>query len=220
MAEIALVSVNVAEPQILGMRSGAPVISAIAKQPVAGPTIFLGTGNLAGDRQADRRYHGGPDKAVYAYPADHLPIWREELGVEFGPGTFGENLTVAGWLEADIWIGDVWEWGEALLQVTQPRTPCYKLALHTQRPDLLKSFVATGRTGWYLRVLQPGNAPVGGPIRVVERHPAGISVLAAHRVGVPQGASPAEIERLLDLAPLAAEWKRLLRRRLKARNRH
>ena len=219
LAEIRLVSVNVAEPQFLAMRSGAPVVSAIAKQPVADPTIFLDQRNLTGDRQADRRFHGGPDKAVYAYPADHFPAWQAELGIELGPGSFGENLTTAGWHETDVCIGDVWEWGEARLQVTQPRSPCYKLALHTGRPDLLKRFVATGRTGWYLRVLRPGNAPVAGPIRLADRDPAGISVLDAHRAGLPNGAAPAEIERLLELAPLAAEWKRLLRRRLKPRKR-
>ena len=127
----------------------------------------------------------GRDKAVYAYPVEHLPLWNDELGTDFGPGTFGENLTTAGWLEDDVRIGDVWAWGEARLQVSQPRSPCYKLATVTGRPDLLKRFVRTGRTGWYLRVLQPATVPVAGPIQVIERDPAGISVLLAHRASLP-----------------------------------
>jgi MOSC domain-containing protein YiiM len=166
---IDLVSVNVAVPQVIGTRRGQPVLSAIGKQPVAVPDLTLDWLNLAGDRQADLRVHGGPDKAVYAYPAEHLPRWNNELGFDppVGPGTFGENLTTTGWLEDEVHLGDIWSWGDALLQVTQPRSPCYKLALVTGRPELLRRFVATGRSGWYLRVLRPGIVPVAGPMTIV-----------------------------------------------------
>jgi MOSC domain-containing protein YiiM len=181
--EVGLVSVNVAEPSVIGTRRGRPVWSAIGKRPVAAAILRLDILNLEGDRQADLRVHGGPDKAVYAYPSEHLIPWNAEFGMEppFGPGTFGESVTTAGWLEDEVRIGDVWAWGEARLQVTQPRSPCYKLAMVTGRPDLLKRLVESGRTGWYLRVLRPGRVPVTGPIRVVERHPAGVTVLHVHR---------------------------------------
>jgi MOSC domain-containing protein YiiM len=162
-------------------------VSAIGKRPVAAATLRLEVLNLEGDRQADLRVHGGPDKAVYAYPSEHLPRWNAELRTEpaMGPGTFGENLTTVGWLEDEVRIGDIWAWGEAYLQITQPRSPCYKLALVTGRPDLLKRLVESGRTGWYLRVLQPGRVPIAGPMRLVKRHPAGITVLDAHRAASP-----------------------------------
>jgi MOSC domain-containing protein YiiM len=187
---VGLVSVNVAEPRVIGTRHGRPVLSAIAKRPVAVATLRLDTLNLEGDRQADLRVHGGPDKAIYAYPAEHLPHWNDEFGGDplrpsaqarpFGPGTFGENLTTTGWLEDMVRIGDVWSWGEALLQVTQPRAPCFKLAMVTGHPELVKRFVESGRTGWYLRVLRPGTVPVAGPILVVERQPGAATVLQAH----------------------------------------
>ena len=151
--------------------------------------------------------HGGPDKAVYAYPVEHLPLWNDELGTDFGPGTFGENLSTEGWLEDDVCIGDVWAWGEARLQVCQPRSPCYKLATITGRPDLLKRLVHTGRTGWYLRVLRPATVPVAGPIQVIERDPAGISVLRAHHASLPGGLDRAGVEAVARVDALAADWR-------------
>ena len=202
-----LVSVNVALPEVIGtLRRDKPIVSGIAKRPVAGETLRLGALNLEGDGQADLRVHGGPDKAVYAYPVEHLPVWNAELGTAFGPGTFGENLTTAGMLEDEARIGDVWTWGEARLQIVQPRSPCYKLAAITARPDIGKRLIRAGRTGWYLRVLEPGEVPVAGPIRVVERHPAGVTVLDAHRATLP-GASRDERVRVAAVEPLADSWK-------------
>jgi MOSC domain-containing protein YiiM len=168
---IEIVSVNIAEPREIGTRRGRPVQSGIVKHPVASTTIELTTTNLVGDRQADLRVHGGPDKAVYAYPVEHLALWNEELGVDppFGPGTFGENLTIRGWIEEDVRAGDIWAWGDARLQIVDPRGPCFKLAMVTGRPDIVKRMNANGRTGWYLRVLQPATVPTTGPIELIER---------------------------------------------------
>ena len=187
---VGLVSVNVAEPSVIGARHGLPILSAIAKRPVTEATLRLDSLNLEGDRQADLRVHGGPNKAVYAYPAEHLSRWNDEFGLDtrpdsgqkrrFGPGDFGENLTTTGWLEDAVHLGDVWSWGEALLQVTQPRAPCFKLAMVTGRPELIKQFIESGRTGWYLRVLKPGAVPVAGPILVIARQPDAPTVLQAH----------------------------------------
>jgi MOSC domain-containing protein YiiM len=206
--DVRLVSVNVGLPRVIGAtRWGKPIRSGIVKQPVTAASISLDTLNLDGDRQADLTVHGGPDKAVYAYPIEHLPVWNDELGTDFGSGTFGENLTTAGWLEDDVRIGDIWAWGEARLQISQPRSPCYKLATVTGRPDLLKRLVRTGRTGWYLRVLQGGTAPVSGPIQVIERHPAGISVLLAHLASQPGVLDRTEVEAVARVDALAPDWR-------------
>jgi MOSC domain-containing protein YiiM len=209
--EVRLVFVNVGQPRVIGAtRWGKPIRSGIVKQPVTAASISLDTLNLDGDRQADLKVHGGRDKAVYAYPVEHLPLWNDELGTDFGPGTFGENLSTVGALEDDVCIGDIWAWGEARLQLCQPRSPCYKLATITGRPDLLKSLVRTGRTGWYLRVLQPAIVPVAGPIQVIERDPAGISVLQAHRASLPGALDRAEVEAVARVEALAADWRHWL----------
>ena len=208
LPEVRLISVNVGQPRVIGAtRWGKPIRSGIVKQPVAVPSIFLDTLNLDGDRQADLTVHGGRNKAVYAYPVEHLPLWNDELGTDFRPGTFGENLSTAEWLENDVCIGDIWAWGEARLQVCQPRSPCYKLATITGRPDLLKRLVRTGRTGWYLRVLQPAVVPVAGPILVIERDPARISVLLAHRASLPGALDRAGVEAVAQVDALAADWR-------------
>ena len=209
VSDVRIVSVNVGLPRVIGAtRWGKPIRSGIVKQPVTAASISLDTLNLDGDRQADLTVHGGPDKAVYAYPVEHLPVWNDELGTGFRPGTFGENLTTAGWREDDVRIGDIWAWGEARLQVSQPRSPCYKLATVTGRPDLLKRLVRTGRTGWYLRVLQGGTAPVSGPIEVLKRHPAGISVLLAHLASQPGALDRVDVEAVARVNELATDWRR------------
>jgi MOSC domain-containing protein YiiM len=175
-----VVSVNVGAPRLLA-DGPERVYSAIAKKPVpAGTTLWLSTGNLAGDAQADLSVHGGPDKAVYAYPSEHLAAWAAELGEPLGDAAFGENLSTRGVVEGDVRIGDVWRWDDALLQVSQPRWPCFKLALHRRRRDVQQRMRASGRTGWYLRVLEPGEVVVGSPIEVVHRDPAGLTVADAH----------------------------------------
>jgi MOSC domain-containing protein YiiM len=216
-SEVQLVSVNVGLPRVIGStRWGKPIRSGISKEPVTAASISLDTLNLDGDRQANLTVHGGRDKAVYAYPAEHLPLWNDELGTDFRAGTFGENLTTAGWLEDEVRIGDVWAWGDARLQVSQPRSPCYKLATVTGRPDLLKRLVLTGRTGWYLRVLQAATVPVSGPIQVIERHPAGISVLLAHRATLPGALDRSEVEAVARVDALASDWRDWLLQQLES----
>lgn len=214
MEPVQLVSVNVSLPTYLGDHRGHPVTSGIAKRPVTGESLWLDRLNLEGDAQADLRVHGGPDKAVYAYASEHLPAWSEELGEELGPAAFGENLTTAGWTEDDVCIGDKWSWGDAVLEVCQPRSPCYKLAMYRRHGDMARRFTSSGRSGWYLRVLQPGRVPVAGPI-TVERHPMGASVRLVHDARSGSGDVPVEVvEALLHVEPLAVEWKRNLVARL------
>ena len=129
MVTVALAAVNVGVPTLLATHRGENVWSGIRKQPVpASERLWLSTVNLSGDGQADLSVHGGPDKAVYAYPSEHLAAWADELGEELGPAPFGENLSTIGVLEHEVRIGERWRWGGALLQVSQPRWPCFKLA--------------------------------------------------------------------------------------------
>lgn len=167
-----LVSVNVSLPKTVqwGNRS---VTTGIYKEPVTGP-VFLGRLNLTGDGQADPRYHGGPDKAVYAYPAEHYAYWKEALARSDLPwGTFGENFTVEGMLETSVRTGDVYELaGAARVQVTRPRTPCPKLGMKMGSLRFVKTFQQAGRPGFYMRVLKEGRVEAGAAIALVESDPS------------------------------------------------
>jgi MOSC domain-containing protein YiiM len=185
--ELGIVSVNVARPAVLQRRPGGDVISGIVKQPVEAPVVGLTQLNLAGDGQADTRLtphggqvHGGPDQAVYAFPAVYFERLGQLAGQPVGPGFMGENLTVSGVTENDVRIGDVWAWGPARLQVTAPRGPCFKLGIRMGKQAARTAIRAEGMVGWYLRVLVPGQVPVGGPLTVADRHPAGVTVAQVH----------------------------------------
>ncbi|WP_407641722.1 MOSC domain-containing protein [Amycolatopsis panacis] len=160
---VSLESVYIGRPALLGHRRGLPVLSAIGKARVEQPELALSELNLDGDEQADPTVHGDVDKAVYAYPAEHYRDWRAD-GYEVALGDFGENLSLSGVAEDEVRIGDVWAWGEARVQVSQPRSPCFKLAMRTGRKDVVPAMIDTGRCGWYLRVLEPGTVPTSGPV--------------------------------------------------------
>jgi MOSC domain-containing protein YiiM len=178
-----IVSVNVSMPKVLLEWPTGDVVSSIDKQPVSAGALELTALNLEGDRQADTRptpgggqVHGGPHQAVYAYPAEHYPRLEALLGRPIAWGFMGENLTLTGGVEEDVCIGDVWRWGGALLQVSAPRGPCYKLGIRMGRQALRTLVREEGLVGWYLRVLEPGRVPTIGTISRKERHPAGITV--------------------------------------------
>nr|WP_184784899.1 MOSC domain-containing protein [Amycolatopsis jiangsuensis] len=197
---MSLENVYVGEPQVLGHRRAEPVLSAIRKARVAEPELALSELNLDGDRQADLTVHGGVDKAVYVYPAGHYADWVAD-GFEVSRGDFGENLSLSGAAEDDVRIGDVWAWGDALVQVSQPRSPCFKLAMRTGRKDVVPAMLDTGRCGWYLRVLKSGTVPTSGPVEVVERSagPTVAEVVVVAHVNYAQ--LPAErVEPALELA--------------------
>ncbi len=216
-AAIDVVAVHVGTPSLLAEQRGERVYSGISKRPVdSSTTLWLSLLNLAGDGQADLSVHGGPDKAVYAYPSEHLDGWTAELGGDdLGPAPFGENLSTRGATESDVRIGDVWSWGGALLQVCQPRWPCFKLALHRGRADVQTRMRSTGRTGWYLRVLEPGEVEVGAPIAVVRADAAGLTVHDAHLAMADRAVEDrARTEALARHPALAAEWRDPLVERL------
>jgi MOSC domain-containing protein YiiM len=204
-----LVSVNVGRPRTVPYQ-GRDVATAIFKQPVTGP-VHVGATNLADDRQADRRVHGGPDKAVYAYPLEHYAYWSAALQRrDLAFGFFGENLTLDGANEDEVWIGDTLRVGTALLQVSQPRTPCFKLALRTGVEDFPQRFAASGRTGFYLRVLDEGEVRAGDAVERLARDAASLAVRAVFelRHGPARGRDRAALQRAAALAALAPGWRR------------
>ncbi|MEJ2539279.1 MAG: GNAT family N-acetyltransferase [Gemmatimonadota bacterium] len=205
---IRIESVNVGRPEVLEWE-GRRLTSAIRKRPLVGP-VRVGRTGLPGDEQADLRVHGGVDKAIYAYPAEHYPFWDGVLGIELGPGALGENLTTRGLLEADLAIGDEVEIGSARLQVAQPRLPCVKLGALYDRADLPRRFVAAGRPGVYFRVLTEGEVRAGDVGRVVDRVPERWTVNQVFRVLTRRDAPAGIALRLAGLDPLGEGARKAL----------
>ena len=202
-----IVSVQVGQVAPLGPDG---VASGFVKSPVSRP-VAIGRLGLAGDAQADLRVHGGPDKAVYLYPSEHYTPWRRELPEHAAmllPGAFGENLTTLGLNEDTICIGDVLRAGSALLQVTQPREPCFKLALRFADPRLPRALLRTGRSGWYARVLEAGAVESLNPIVVVEQLNPTWPVSRLVRLITHRPTTLEDIVELSDLPGLAAHWRR------------
>jgi MOSC domain-containing protein YiiM len=159
-----LISVNVGMPREIGTHRGNIVMSAIFKEPMAGP-VFVRTRNLEGDKQADPAVHGGEDKAVYAYPSEHYDFWREKFpSMSLKWGAFGENLTTEGLAESQVRVGDRLSIGTAELIVTEPRLPCYKLGIKFGTQKILREFLDSEYSGFYLRVLHEGRVEAGDEI--------------------------------------------------------
>jgi MOSC domain-containing protein YiiM len=175
-----LLSINVGRPQPIGLRRNGTVHSAIGKAPVAGRVRVEGV-NVAGDDQADRRVHGGPDKAVYAYAAEDIAWWSERLGRPLGPGAFGENLTVEGVDVTGAVIGERWRVGSVELEVCQPRLPCFKLGLRHGDPGMVRRFAKAERPGAYLRIVREGDIGAGDAVEVVDRPEHGVTVALVSR---------------------------------------
>jgi MOSC domain-containing protein YiiM len=170
-----VVSVNVGRPQQLSVRRGRPLMSAIGKAPVEDRVRVAGV-NVEGDDQADRRVHGGPDKAVYAYAVEDAAFWEGELGRELAPGAFGENLTTEGLDVSGAVVGERWRIGDVELEVCQPRLPCSKLALRMGEPRMVKRFAHASRPGAYLRIVREGSLGAGDAIEVLSRPEHGVTV--------------------------------------------
>jgi len=196
--------------------------SSINKQPIDGP-IYVGVDNLAGDKQADLAVHGGRDKAVYVYPKEHYSYWQQSTGLLRTPrlklpknphGSFGENLTLSGLIEDTVYIGDVFACGEVVLQVTQPREPCWKLAFKFKQKKLPMWMITSGRTGWYMRVLQEGTIESGMTITQVEQGCQDWSVLTCNQLYHGRTVNPDKLKLLVDCAALSQSWHNSFERRL------
>jgi MOSC domain-containing protein YiiM len=215
-----VVSVNTGLPREVIWR-GRSLNTAIYKQPVEG-RVALRKLNLDGDRQADLSVHGGEYKAVYCYPLEHYDYWRRELPARELPlAIFGENFTTDGLLEDSIHLGDQLSVGSAQLVVTQPRLPCYKLGVRFQADDMVKRFLASGRTGFYLAVVREGEVGAGDEIKVTSRDPHGVPVSEITRLYVAKRYSENDVisvRRVSRVAALPESWKEYFRERLERAN--
>jgi MOSC domain-containing protein YiiM len=212
-----VVSVNVGLPRTVRWK-GRDVTTGIFKQPVGG-RLPVGRLNLEGDGQADLSVHGGAAKAVYAYPLEHHAFWREQFSREWPLGSFGENLTVEGLpLEDGIALGDRLRIGTAELVVTQPRIPCYKLALRFGRDDILERFLASRRTGYYLSVAVEGHLGRGDRVEIVPCRRERIPVAEVTRVYASDRHDLETIRRLSTLDALPPDWRGYFQKRLASPN--
>ncbi|HVJ68479.1 MAG TPA: MOSC domain-containing protein [Caulifigura sp.] len=181
--------------------------TAFFKKPVDGP-VQAGWLGLAGDAQADLRFHGGCDKAILAYSEDHFSEWQKDPALSaLSGGGFGENLTIRGSSESTVCIGDRWRIGDVLLEVSQPRQPCWKLGRRWRKPDLVKQVVATGRTGWYVRVIDEGIIEAGLAVALESRPHPEWTIAAANRVMYDHRLPVEKIRELIALPELSAAWK-------------
>lgn len=163
-----IISTNIGEPRVL-QYDGKEVKTGLFKHPAEEP-VFLGNEDVEKDHVMDRKHHGGVDKACYLYPADHYPYWQDLYPkLAFNWGMFGENLTVKGLYEADVNIGDVFQVGEAIVQATQPRQPCFKLEFRFNDRQIIRKFVDSGFSGIYVRVLKNGYVKAGDTMERIER---------------------------------------------------
>jgi MOSC domain-containing protein YiiM len=215
MSEALLISIQVGRPREHVWRDAADGAcetwtTAFYREPVVGAVPVTRAG-LSGDAVADTRAHGGLDKAVLAYSADHYDPWRREWGLNEIPyGGFGENLTICGQDESTVCIGDIWRIGEVLLEVSQPRQPCWKLGRRWDRPELPKRVIATGRTGWYLRVRQAATIESGLPVVLEHRPHSEWTAARANRLMYDKQADRAELLTLGELPVLSASWRDVL----------
>jgi MOSC domain-containing protein YiiM len=186
---------------------GRPYHTAFRKAEVAG-AIYVGPLGLAGDEQADKKFHGGPEMAVLMYAGSHYPGWRALEGLEgMGPGGFGENLTVTGLEETEVCIGDVLEVGGTRMQVSSPRGPCADISRRWDREWLLKKVVERRHTGWYLRILEPGEVKAGDRVRMVERVHDGWTVDRILRLRYVTPHDVAGLHEASTLAAFSNEWR-------------
>ena len=201
-----LLSVNVSPP-VEVLHRGKTVTTGIFKEPV-NRRVMLRTMNLDGDGQADLTAHGGIYKAAYVYSTENYDYWKQELGrTDFAFGQFGENFTVEGMLEDDVRIGDVFRVGEALVEVTQPRVPCYKLGLKMGLPGFLKMFLESCRVGFYLRVLEEGEVGAGDTFELVRSEPEEVTVREACHLLYFDPENLEGAKRVLRIQALAPGWR-------------
>ena len=207
-----VVSIQVGRPRV--MAGEEPWATSFFKSAVTGP-LSVETDNLAGDEQADLTVHGGPDKAVCVYSADHFPEWSRVLREgDLGAGAFGENFSVSHMDETSVCVGDVYAVGTSLVQVSQPRSPCWKLAARWNRPDLPRLVLQSGRTGWYFRVLQRGVVSAGEELSLSDRPCGEWSIARVNDVSYATGRHKDAAARraLAACAPLALTWRTWLLR--------
>jgi MOSC domain-containing protein YiiM len=206
-----IISVNIGLPSAQ-LYEGREVITAGAKQPV--PRAVLRVSNFDGDQQGDRVNHGGLEKTVCVYPFDHYPYWSRQLGRDLKPGAFSENLTVSGAIETKVCVGDVFRIGEAMVQVSQPRMPCAKLAGKNGSKLLPKLMANLGYTGFYMRVLSEGLVAAGDGFDLLRAHPERITIADVNSIIYEKSCDVALIKRLAELPEFSEVGRTLFAQRL------
>jgi MOSC domain-containing protein YiiM len=199
---------------------GTEKASAIEKQLALTP-VWLDIDGLRGDRVADRRFHGGPDRSLCHYPAEHYVHWRSLYPhLRLGPAAFGENISTLGIDEYQACIGDRLRWGQALIEVSQPRSPCVNIDRRHDVRGLARQLAKSGRTGWLYRTLEPGEVGVGASLQLIERACPSVSVAHVWHSFVDEATDDSVLARLAELVPLAMEYRKRFRQRLDSRRCH
>lgn len=213
--KLRLISVNVGQTKQIGMRDGKPLMSAIAKEKISAQSIAVRSLGLEGDTQANPIAHGGVDKAAYAFPTDHWAWWEKERNFPCYPARFGENLTLSGADENQVAIGDRFSWGEAILEISQPRAPCDKFQIWTARRDAAALMTISGRCGWYLRVVREGDAPSEGTIERISQS-GGPNVRETFYAAFNRRMDPARVAEIMAFPALAEAWPARIKREAKS----
>lgn len=209
---IEIVSINVGMPRT-AVHQDKEIYTGIMKRPAQGP-LWLSSVNFDGDAQGDLVHHGGAEKAVCVYAFEHYAHWAGVIGKPLAYGAFGENVTTRGLTEADVCIGDIYKLGEATVQVSQPRQPCYKLAMKHGVPDLPLQVQESGYTGYYFRVLEEGMVAKQDGLTLLARHPLGVTVAFANRIMHTDKRNAAGIRAILAVDALSVNWRATLENRL------
>lgn len=208
-----LISLNVALPRIVES-NGDPVVTGIFKEPVPGP-VMLRTLNLDGDRQADLSVHGGPSKAVYGYPSEHYEFWKREFpDMDLPYGMFGENFTTEGMFETGVNVGDRFRVGAAELMVTEPRQPCYKLGIKFGRADIIRKFLQSRRSGFYLAVLKEGEVEAGDEIELISRDQNSIAISDITRLYAFEKDDLETMRRAVKVEALPESWREYFQKQI------
>jgi len=210
-----IVSVNVGLPRLLAWK-GATFKTGIFKNPIEG-LVMLRKTNLDGDRQADLEVHGGPNKAVYGYPSEHYPFWRSELLKEDLPwGSLGENFTTEGLLETSVCMGDEYLVGSAVIRVTTPRLPCFKLAAKFQRDDMIERFLRSGYSGFYFSVMEEGEVSAGDELHFLRSEIPSLTIAELNKLYVSPSPDLELLERAVEVKSLPESWRERYYSRIKA----
>lgn len=210
-----IISLNIGTPQKLRFQ-GKEIETGLFKESVNKP-LYLSTINFEGDGQADLKHHGGRDKAVCVYAFEHYPYWEQELAQQLPYGAFGENLTITGLLESDVYIGNIYKIGEALVQVTQPRQPCYKLAYRYHRKDFPFLVQNTGFTGFYVRVLEEGTVSPSDEIKLIEQNEHHITIAFTNEMMHHDKHNIEGIQSILAVDSLSESWRNTFTKRLEGK---
>ncbi|PEA56666.1 MOSC domain-containing protein [Bacillus pseudomycoides] len=209
---IELIHFSIGKPKTMQYAEDKEMTSGICKQLVE--DAFLSTDGFRGDGVADLRFHGGPDRAVCVYPYEHYDLWETEFRTSLPSSAFGENVTVTNMLEQDVCIGDIYQLGEAIVQVTQARIPCSTISKRLGIPSILPRIIETGYTGYLCRVLQEGTVRKDSQITLLERHPHQVSILFANEIYFRGKKDIEGMKKIIAVPELAEDWRKSLMTRL------